>query len=54
MKTLVFAVAGYNFADTGRMIEIAKAAQMVSSLGCSHKSLWRETTFTINYFSAGG
>ena len=32
----------------------ALASQMVSSLGCSHKSLWRETTFTINYFSAGG
>ena len=27
MKTLVFAVAGYNLAETGRMIEIAKAAQ---------------------------
>ena len=27
MKTLVFTVAGYNLAETGRMIEIAKAAQ---------------------------
>jgi len=27
MKTLVFAVAGYNLAETGRMLEIAKAAQ---------------------------
>lgn len=27
MKTLVFAVAGYNLAETGRMIEIARAAQ---------------------------
>lgn len=27
MKTLVFAVAGYNLAETGRMIEIAKAAR---------------------------
>lgn len=27
MKTIVFAVAGYNLAETGRMIEIARAAQ---------------------------
>lgn len=27
MKTLIFAVAGYNLAETGRMIEIAKAAK---------------------------
>ncbi len=27
MKTLVFAVAGYNLAETGRMIEIARAAK---------------------------
>jgi len=27
MKTLVFAVAGYNLAETGRMIEIARAAR---------------------------
>ena len=27
MRTLVFAVAGYNLAETGRMIEIAKAAR---------------------------
>jgi UDP:flavonoid glycosyltransferase YjiC (YdhE family) len=27
MKKLVFAVAGYNLAETGRMVEIAKAAQ---------------------------
>ena len=26
-KTLVFAVAGYNLAETGRMIEIARAAR---------------------------
>jgi len=26
MKTLIFAVAGYNLAETGRMLEIAKAA----------------------------
>lgn len=27
MKTLVFAIAGYNLAETGRMIEIARAAR---------------------------
>lgn len=27
MKTLIFAVAGYNLAETGRMIEIARAAR---------------------------
>ncbi|MFQ5792382.1 MAG: hypothetical protein ACE5JI_18085 [Acidobacteriota bacterium] len=27
MKTPVFAVAGYNLAETGRMIEIARAAR---------------------------
>ncbi len=27
MKTLVFAVAGYNLAETGRMIEIARATR---------------------------
>lgn len=27
MGTLVFAVAGYNLAETGRMIEIARAAR---------------------------
>ncbi len=27
MKTLAFAVAGYNLAETGRMIEIARAAR---------------------------
>ncbi len=27
MKTLVFAVAGYNLAETGRMIEIAKVTR---------------------------
>ena len=27
MKTLIFAVAGYNLAETGRMIEIARAAK---------------------------
>ena len=27
MRTLVFAVAGYNLAETGRMIEIARAAR---------------------------
>ena len=26
-KTLIFAVAGYNLAETGRMIEIARAAR---------------------------
>ncbi|HUS73795.1 MAG TPA: hypothetical protein VMY06_12090 [Sedimentisphaerales bacterium] len=25
MRTLIFAVAGYNLAETGRMLEIAKA-----------------------------
>ena len=27
MNTLVFAVAGYNLAETGRMIQIARAAR---------------------------
>lgn len=27
MKTLIFAVTGYNFAETGRMLEIAKACK---------------------------
>ena len=27
MNTIVFAVAGYNLAETGRMIEIARAAR---------------------------
>jgi hypothetical protein len=27
METLVFAVAGYNLAETGRMIEITRAAR---------------------------
>lgn len=39
MKTLVFAIAGYNLAETGRMIEIAKAAR-------KH--------FNIIFFSYGG
>ncbi|MCK4546393.1 MAG: hypothetical protein KAW17_03035 [Candidatus Eisenbacteria sp.] len=32
MKTLVFAVAGYNLAETGRMIEIARAARKYFSV----------------------
>lgn len=32
MKTLIFAVAGYNLAETGRMIEIARAAKKFFNL----------------------
>lgn len=39
MKTLVFAIAGYNLAETGRMLEIAKAARQ---------------HFKIIFFSYGG
>lgn len=52
MKTLVFAVAGYNLAETGRMLEIAKEAQkhfsvMFASYGGQFEPLIEEEGFTL-------
>lgn len=52
MQTLIFAVAGYNLAETGRMIEIARAAKeffnvVFISYGGQFESLIEEEGFTI-------
>ena len=53
MKTLIFAVAGYNLAETGRMIEIARAAKehfnvLFISYGGQFESLIEKEGFRIN------
>ena len=52
MKTIVFAVAGYNLAETGRMIEIARAAQnqfrvLFASYGGQFEKLIEEEGFPL-------
>jgi UDP:flavonoid glycosyltransferase YjiC (YdhE family) len=52
MKTLVFAVAGYNLAETGRMIEIAREARsnfdvIFASYGGKFEKLIEEEGFTL-------
>ena len=52
MKTLVFAVAGYNLAETGRHIEIARACRdlyniIFISYGGNFESLIEEEKFTL-------
>ncbi len=52
MKTLVFAVAGYNLAETGRMIEIAKEARkdfdvIFASYGGQFEELIKQEGFTL-------
>ncbi len=52
MKTIIFAVAGYNLAETGRHIEIAKACQNIFkiiflSYGGKFESLIEEAGFTL-------
>ena len=52
MKTLIFAVAGYNLAETGRHIEIAKACRgpfdiIFLSYGGKFESLIEEEGFTL-------
>ena len=52
MKTLVFAVAGYNLAETGRMIEIAREARehfkvIFASYGGQFEELIVEEGFTL-------
>lgn len=52
MKTLVFAVAGYNLAETGRHIEIAKACRdnfniLFLSYGGNFESLIEDEGFTL-------
>ncbi|MGK7929003.1 MAG: nucleotide disphospho-sugar-binding domain-containing protein [Spirulina sp.] len=52
MKTIIFAVAGYNLAETGRHIEIAKACQdnfniIFISYGGKFESLIEEAGFTL-------
>ncbi len=52
MKTIVFAVAGYNLAETGRHIEIAKACKdlfnvIFMSYGGKFESLIEEEGFTL-------
>ena len=52
MKTLIFAVAGYNLAETGRHIEIAKACRglfdiIFLSYGGQFESLIEEEGFTL-------
>jgi hypothetical protein len=51
-KTLLFAVAGYNLAETGRMLEIAKAARadfdiLFISYGGQFEELIRREGFTL-------
>ena len=51
-KTLVFAVAGYNLAETGRMIEIARAARqhfdvLLASYGGDFEELIEGEGFTL-------
>jgi hypothetical protein len=52
MKTLIFAVAGYNLAETGRMLEIAKACKgkfemVFMSYGGQYESLIEEQGFLL-------
>jgi hypothetical protein len=52
MKTLIFAVAGYNLAETGRHIEIARACRgifniLFISYGGKYESLIEEEGFTL-------
>ena len=52
MKTIIFAVAGYNLAETGRHIEIAKACKdlfniIFISYGGTFESLIEEAGFTL-------
>ena len=52
MKTLIFAVAGYNLAETGRMVEIAKEARkdfnvIFASYGGQFETLIEEEGFTL-------
>jgi len=52
VKTLIFAVAGYNLAETGRMIEIARAAKkyfniIFASYGGQFEHLTEEQGFTL-------
>jgi hypothetical protein len=56
MKTLVFAVAGYNLAETGRMIEIAREARkyfniVFASYGGSFEFLIEEEGFELDKMS---
>ena len=56
MKTLVFAVAGYNLAETGRMIEIARAAKkhfnvIFASYGGQFEQLIENEGFTLEKMS---
>jgi hypothetical protein len=53
MRTLVFAVAGYNLAETGRMIEIARAARkhfnvVFASYGGQFERLIEDEGFLLN------
>ena len=53
MKTLVFAVAGYNLAETGRMIEIAREARkhfevVFASYGGQFEQLIEEEGFSLS------
>jgi len=52
-KTLIFAVAGYNLAETGRHIEIAKACRKLFNIkffsyGGAYESIIEEEGFTLN------
>ena len=52
MRKLVFAVAGYNLAETGRMIEIAREAQkhfeiIFASYGGQFEDLIEEEGFSL-------
>jgi len=52
MRTLIFAVAGYNLAETGRMLEIAKACKgkfemVFMSYGGQYESLIEEQGFLL-------
>ena len=56
MKTLVFAVAGYNLAETGRMIEIARAAKkhfniIFASYGGQFEQLIEDEGFALEKMS---
>lgn len=56
MKTIIFAVAGYNLAETGRHIEIAKACRdrfniIFMSYGGNFESLIEEEGFTLKKMS---
>ena len=56
MKTIVFAVAGYNLAETGRMIEIARAAKrhfnvIFASYGGQFEQLIEDEGFALEKMS---